>query len=89
MAPDKVDYLLAGARENLVLEFDKMSRAQEAQDLAALSKAAHTVKGCLLNLGIADWAELAKFIENNAWQKKSCSYDLLIKQLREGVQCLL
>ena len=89
MEPDTMDSLIAGAGKTLRMEFVKMAGAMEAQDQETISDTAHTIKGCLLNLGITEWAECAKFIEKTALQDTTCSFDAQAKQLREGLECLL
>jgi len=50
---------------------------------------AHSVKGALLNIGLAEQAEIAKRMEFSARKNEACDYPQLFKQLSDGVAVLL
>jgi HPt (histidine-containing phosphotransfer) domain-containing protein len=89
LTPDKIDHMLNGLKGPLIQEFTNADEALEQNNLADLSRAAHTIKGCLLNLGVADWAELAREIELSAKKEEQEDYAAMFKELRTGLGPLL
>jgi HPt (histidine-containing phosphotransfer) domain-containing protein len=67
-----------------------MERALGQDDLMALSKAGHTMKGALLNLGLDDCAKLALYIEERSRAADlTIDYATLVADLRKEIGPLI
>ena len=74
----------------LASHLDKIEKAVEAGDLAEIGRAGHTMKGALLNLGLADCVDIALEIELRGKQlDASADFLSLYNELREQLTTLL
>ncbi len=64
-----------------------LKEVHKQDNLANLAKAAHTIKGAFLNLGLRDCADLAMTIEDNANQgDRLTDYPALINSISSIVE---
>ena len=61
-------------RNSLQEGMDALESALTANDLAAVERQAHAVKGALLNIGLDKQAEIAKTMEFSARKDEACDY---------------
>ena len=73
-----VRHILVTSSEAFVENLAILEKAAEENNFEELSKAAHSMKGGLLNLGLDHLAELAKFIELGAKDEEEKPYDDLV-----------
>ncbi len=66
LQPEQVDQLLVTSEKSLAEHLDKALAALKAEDSELLREAAHGLKGNLLNLGLAEYAQTAAEIEQCA-----------------------
>jgi HPt (histidine-containing phosphotransfer) domain-containing protein len=86
---DQVETMLGSLTKSLNLEFTNAEEALAQNDIIALSKASHTIKGALLNAGVADWSEIARTIELSAKAGQDLDYAGLINELKSGLNAIL
>ncbi len=87
---EQVDALLPGFLTTLATHLANVEQAWGGGELIALSKAAHTMKGALLNLGLTDAAELAQQIEIHGRENdRAIDYAALVAELRSNLADLL
>lgn len=89
MSPESLDSMMKGLRETLQSELDKARVATSQNELKMLAMSAHTIKGILLNVGLAAWADLAKVIEMAAKNGEVKDYGIILGELGQGVAALL
>ena len=89
LTEDKIDFLLNGLKGSLQAEMSKAQTAASQNDLPSLAHAAHSMKGALLNLGLAEWAELARSIELGAKASDTIDFNNLVNELINGVAILI
>lgn len=84
---DQVELMLPEFKKTLKDHMESLEDVQAQENLADLGKAAHTIKGAFLNLGLQDCAELAMRVEDNASNgDMQTDYTSLIASIREKVQ---
>jgi len=86
---EHIETMLASIRDSLNLEFANAGRGLVANDKEILWKAAHSIKGALLNAGAGDWAKLAKEIELSARAAEDLDYETLFAELKSGMTGIL
>lgn len=80
---DQIDSMMPSFLATLARHMDALDNAMSERNPAQVGKAAHTIKGALLNLGLLDCAELAERIEQRGKQGQSKNNLLpLIAELR-------
>ncbi len=79
---DQVERMLPEFKRTLSGHMENLERVYHQQCLDDLAKAAHTIKGAFLNLGLTDCAALAMKIEEGAIHKdESMDYGALITDM--------
>jgi HPt (histidine-containing phosphotransfer) domain-containing protein len=90
LSPEQVGEMLPGFIGTLSSHMVNMERALGQDDLTALGKAGHTMKGALLNLGLDDCAKLALYIEERTRVGDlSIDYAALVADLRKEIGPLI
>lgn len=89
LGPEHIKIMLSSIKESLTLEFDKAAEAIAQQDMTSLWKAAHSIKGALMNAGAEDWAECARKIEMAARDGGDDDYSVLLKELQDSLRAIL
>ncbi|MFZ5774747.1 MAG: PAS domain S-box protein [Thermodesulfobacteriota bacterium] len=85
-----VEHLFQIARDTLSEYVGLLEEAVGQGDFSAMAKYSHTIKGELLQLGLAAWAELALVMERGARAEATeIGYAELIARLRAGLRELL
>ena len=87
--PEQIDSMVTSIKYSLDQEFKNAEEALAKQDTEVLWKAAHSIKGALLNAGLNDWGELARNIESSAKEGKDTAYETLFRELKGGVSAIL
>jgi len=87
LTQEQIDKIISAARQSMTIQLDAAQKAHDALDQDALAKAAHTLKGTLLQCGLPQWAELAEKIHTAAQQREPAP-DLLAN-LRQGLTRVL
>jgi histidine phosphotransfer protein HptB len=83
---EQVETMLPGFMTTLAAHMANIDKALAKNDLTALGRAAHTMKGALLNLGMSAGAEIAQQIEVKGKAGDSgTDYVLLVAGLRESL----
>ncbi len=77
--------IIALADENLASSFARLDAALAASDAAVASEAAHSLKGCLRNMGLADLAQSAEEIERGASEAALQGCREILTQLRRTI----
>lgn len=85
LAEDETESIVALAEENLASSFDRLDAALAGSDAAAAREAAHSLKGSLRNMGLADLAQRAGDIERGADEGSLQGCRELFEQLRGAV----
>lgn len=86
LSPEQVGDMLPNFIVTLSSHMEHMERTLTENDLMALGKAGHTMKGALLNLGLADCAELALYIEERGKAgDRYIDYASLVADLRKQI----
>jgi len=86
---DKVATMLPAFLVTLQGHMGKIEELFAAADLVELSKAAHTLKGALLNLGLKELADIAYTIEcRGKAQDIATDFQDLVSQLRQGIDAI-
>ncbi len=85
LSPDRIEFVLLGAQQSMTEQFASAFDALSKSDWGALSLAAHSIKGALLNLGDTHWAEYAKEIELAAKAEDEKDYFAALHGLKEGL----
>ena len=81
---EQIAQMMPSFVETLLGHLDKVESAITAGDFSLLARAAHAMKGALLNLGMNDAAEIAVLLEENGKNPpQEGGFDLLLAQLKE------
>ena len=84
---DQVISMLPEFKKTISSHMENLIEVDPVDNLDGLEKAAHTIKGAFLNLGLMDCAELAITIENGAANgDTSINYPALINDMSEKVK---
>ncbi|MDD2463021.1 MAG: ATP-binding protein [Desulfobulbus sp.] len=89
LKPEQIEKLLTAARQSMSAQLLAAEQAQREGDETGLAKAAHTLKGTLLQCGLEPWAERAQHLYNVVHRKKESPDPVLLQQLREGLDNIL
>ena len=85
LKPDQIDRILQAALRSIDEGLAKVARAQHDNDLAELGRAAHTLKGTLLQCGLDTWAEKAQAIHTGVRNNQSLFYADMVVDLQQGL----
>jgi PAS domain S-box-containing protein len=85
----QIERLLLAARKSLRKNLAEAVDALQQRDFPALSRAAHTLKGTLLQCGLNDLAVLAEDIHHGARDNRELPYDEILDFLRGNLAGLL
>jgi len=83
LSDEKIQEVMPRFLDTLLIHLENMQPPLEANNLAELGKAGHTLKGALLNLGLLDLADIAYSIEKrcNA-EDETTDYQAMVKKLQ-------
>jgi len=85
----QVERILAAVQTSLAENLAMATAAIEASDFESLARAAHTLKGSLLQCGLDDWAHMAQEIYNGARNDRQLPFVELLGTLRQGLRALI
>ena len=89
LSQEQIGEMLPSFITTLSTHMQNMERVLGEEDLLALGKAGHTMKGALLNLGLSDCAQLALRIEEMGKAGDTMTdYAALVADLRERISPL-
>ena len=89
---DTAKVMINSLKATLIEEFNKAENFIASDDLSALSKVAHTIKGALRNGGVNEWAVLAEKIEHQDVTDNNelkTGLTTLLQALKHGLKPLL
>ncbi len=86
--PDQIEKILAAVRQSMTAQLAAAEEAQKLGDTTNLAKAAHTLKGTLLQCGLQVWAERAQQFYT-ALQHHETADSEFLTQLREDLHHIL
>jgi len=89
LKPEQIEIILASATRSLANNLAQAGEALERQDWQALGRAAHTLKGTLLQCGLTGWAEKAQEIHTGATDNRDLPYADMVATLQRGMGPLL
>ncbi len=90
LTAEQIDTMLPAFITTLRSHLATLEKAIEEKNLEQIGKAAHTIKGALLNLGLEQSAEIAYSIEKSGKaHDKSMDYPQTINTLRGQLSSLL
>ena len=89
LQPEQIDRILAAALRSIGQGLTQIAQAHQAGKMEELGRAAHTLKGTLLQCGLETWAEKAQAIHTAARDQQAISYLDLIDELKRGLEPLL
>ena len=83
LTPEQIESMFPCFITTLVTHMQSLENALAGNDLSLTGKAAHTMKGALLNLGMGECAEIAMLIEEKAkgGGEDSADFKKLIEEL--------
>ena len=85
-SPEQVDMMLPSFISTLAGHMVNLENAVQSKNPIQLGRAAHTLKGALLNLGLSDCATIALEIEKNGKQDNAeFDYESHFNELRERI----
>ncbi|MGE4559025.1 MAG: ATP-binding protein [Desulfobulbus sp.] len=85
---EQIEKILATARQGMAEQLSAAEKAEAEGDETELAKAAHTLKGTLLQCGLNPWAEVAQQIYTGI-QRHETPTPGLLRQLKEALQDVL
>ena len=89
LKPEQIERILAAARLSITNNLALAAEALEQQDYQGLGRAAHTLKGTLLQCGLADWAEKAQEIHSGVRAGQELPFAEMVAGLKRGMAPLL
>ena len=90
LSQSQIEQMLPGFIDTLKEHLEKVSAAVVGGDGMALGRAAHAMKGALLNLGLDEAAGMAFLLEENARNgKRTAEYFTQLARLRENLSSLV
>ncbi len=88
LMPEQVEELLPGLINTLSEHIQSLETALKSGDLELLGKAAHTIKGALLNLGLHECADIAYRVEEKGKAgQEDIDYRELVETIRTKLDC--
>jgi CheY-like chemotaxis protein len=89
LSTEQCERVLAVAQKNIADNLAKATAAFDREDYPELSRAAHTLKGTLLQCGLRELAAKAEELHNSQRNNRTVPYAEILKQLHIGVTDLL
>lgn len=89
LRPEQIEQIVKAAIRSIISQLQKADDALAAGDLATLGRAAHTLKGTLLQCGLSDWADKAQEIHTGVRENQDLPYAELVAALRQGLTVLI
>jgi CheY-like chemotaxis protein len=86
---DQIARLVAASRTSIGGNLAKASIALRDGDFQALGRAAHTLKGTLLQCGLSDWARIAQEIHTSTMEKRDAPFAELLENIKDGTKTFL
>lgn len=86
---DQTEHFLMSCRNTLSEIFKKAHACGMDEDLQELSKAMHSLKGSLLNIGLVDLADKARELESKSAQGEDWPYEKQLLDIKENLSTLL
>ncbi len=86
---EQIERILEAARSSITGTLAQAAAAIEQDDLAALARCAHTLKGTLLQCGLDHWADKAQEIHDGAKQGRDLPFAERLEALKQGLSDLL
>jgi len=88
LRPEQIDKILAAAVVSITNNLAAAADALERQDYQELGRAAHTLKGTLLQCGLTDWAGKAQEIHSGVKDNRDLPYAEMVATLQRGMAAL-
>ncbi len=85
LTPEQIERVLAAARRSIADILDKAAIALREEDYPAMGRAAHTLKGTLLQCGLFDLANKAEEIHHGARNNRDLPYSALLNVLSKDL----
>ncbi len=85
----QIERILAAIQVSLADNLEKAETAVAADDMVALAKTSHTLKGTLLQCGLTPWAQKAQSIYDAAKENQDLDYAHLVAEIRNGMHQLI
>lgn len=84
---EQVELMLQSSRESLQAILVRAHHATDGEqlDFEEIARIGHSLKGLFLNLGEAEWAGVAREMEEGAKQKDIDNYLEMVEGIRQGV----
>jgi len=89
LKPEQIEKILDAARLSIANNLALAAEALEQKDFQALGRAAHTLKGTLLQCGLAEWAEKAQEVHSGVKDHRDLPYFEMMETLKRGLVDLL
>lgn len=89
LSDEKIDFMLQGLKKSMTQEFERAENALDDNNLEQFSRASHTIKGALLNIGSKEWADYARMLELSAKAEAHKDYEALLSTFKNGLKVLL
>jgi len=89
LQPEQIDRILEAALASIRQWLYRVSEAQRQGDMEAMGRAAHTLKGTLLQCGLDVWAHKAQAIHTAVRAQQTAPYADLILELQRGLEPIL
>ena len=89
LARNQIDRLLVAACASMADTLEDSYRALEISDFSLLERSSHTLKGTLLQCGLATLAEMADEVCQEARGKRTIAYAVLLDQLHASLNPIL
>jgi HPt (histidine-containing phosphotransfer) domain-containing protein len=84
---EKIRTFLPQFLNTLLTHLDNLQAPLQANNLSEMSKAGHTLKGALLNLGLSELAEIAYNIElQGKARHTTADYQAMLQQLQREIR---
>jgi PAS domain S-box-containing protein len=89
LPPEQIAKILAAAQASVAANLAAAAEALDRNDYAVLARAAHTLKGTLLQCGLTEWAEQAQQLYNGAKASRDLPYAEQLQNLAQGLSSLI
>jgi HPt (histidine-containing phosphotransfer) domain-containing protein len=80
--------LITASCKSIHENLQKATAALQSEDYPALGRAAHTLKGTLLQCGLVAWAEKAQAIHTNAAKNQEFPFADELEAIKKGVNAI-
>ncbi len=89
MSSAQVETILFKAQTSITDTLEQAKQALEKEDYSRLGRAAHTLKGTLLQCGLEDWAVKAQEVNDGVRNCQELPYAALLNSIDQGLRDLL